>query len=197
MGPWVGMAGALVALGVGAAVARSWMGPKQLPVRENPDGAPILVPQPLPDARPLRVTFGVPAEVVAAKIPPAPDENGVVPMTLYWKVHGDVPRSVGIFVHVIGPDGTRKSGDHELIAGTYFFKDAPRDVLLRDDFGANVSDGKPGTWDVYLGLWHAGGDGSRVPAFGPDGQRGQDDRVLIGRFIVPETDSTAAESDTR
>ena len=71
------------------------------------------------------------------------------------------------------------------VGGTYFFKDAPRGVLLRDAFRVNTSEWKSGEWKVALGLWHASGDGSRVPARTADGAVLPDARIEPGSFVVP------------
>jgi hypothetical protein len=96
------------------------------------------------------------------RLPDRPDENGEVPVELYWQVSGDVPRTIGIFVHVVGP-GKGHNADHEVLGGTWFFKNAPRDRLIRDAFWLNASDWEAGEWRVLLGLWHASGDQTRVP----------------------------------
>ena len=137
------------------------------------------------DAIPLNLRFEEPIELVAARIPSAPDAKNEVPMELYWRVHGAVPRSVGVFVHVSGPDGKRHGANHEVLGGTYFFKDAPRGTLLRDAFRVNTSDWKSGEWKVVLGLWHAAGDGSRLEVRTAGGEALRDGAVEAGKFVVP------------
>ena len=182
--------GAGIALGVvplvaWAGLAWAWPEAKTPPILQNPDGSSLLVESVPADATPLNLRFEESIELVAARIPAAPDAKHEVPMELYWRVHGPVPRSVGVFVHVSGPEGKRHGADHEVVGGTYFFKDAPRGTLLRDAFRVNTSDWKAGEWKVALGLWHASGDGSRLAVRAPDGKELRDRAVAAGSFTVP------------
>ncbi len=180
-----GIALGLVPLVAWAGLAWSWPEAKTPPIIQNPDGSPLLVEALPADAIPLNLRFEEPIELVAARIPSAPDAKNEVPMELYWRVHGAVPRSVGVFVHVSGPDGKRHGADHEVLGGTYFFKDAPRGMLLRDAFRVNTSDWKSGEWKVVLGLWHAAGDGSRLEVRTAGGEALRDGAVEAGKFVVP------------
>lgn len=183
--PWALIGLTVVApVGVLGAVLWAWDEPRQLPVRTNANGTSIEVATLPSDAVPVGGRFDVAAELVAARAPATPDEDGIVPIELFWRVTGEVPRSIGIFVHVVGQDGF-KNADHEVLAGTYFFKDAPRDVLIRDAFGVNASDYKEGTWRVLVGLWHASGDGSRVKAWDRAGNPVPDERHPTVTFTVP------------
>ncbi len=194
IGAWLAVGLGLLPLGATAAVAAMWKEPVLAPRLTNPDGGPIVVEALPTDATPLDVRFALPVRLVAARVPAAPDERGIVPLELYWVVDGPVPRSVGIFVHLPGPSD-RKSADHEVVAGTYFFKNAPRGVLLRDSFGVSAHDWKAGSWRVHVGLWHASGDGSRVPLFDAHGTPLTDARVDVGGFEVPETTPPANAAD--
>ncbi|MBZ4420315.1 hypothetical protein [Myxococcus sp. RHSTA-1-4] len=164
----------------------AWNEPVARAAPRNPDGSPMLVASLPPEARPLDVRFDVPVELVAAEVPSAPDAEGFVHMALYWRVTGAVPRTAGIFVHLPGPEGSkRKNADHAVLGGTFFFSDAPRDTLLRDAFAVSTRDWEAGEWKVLVGLWHAGGDGSRIDARGADGKPLHESRVEAGAFTVP------------
>ncbi|WP_267146670.1 hypothetical protein [Pyxidicoccus xibeiensis] len=170
---------------VWAALLLAWQEPVARAEPRGPDGVRMLVASLPPEARPFGARFDVPVELVAAEVPAAPDAEGIVPVVLYWRVTGPVPRSAGIFVHIPGPDGKRKGADHAVVGGTFFFRDAPRDVLLRDAFAVSTKDWEAGEWKLLVGLWHAGGDGSRIGAFGTDGKPLHEARVEVGSFTVP------------
>ncbi len=183
-----------VAVGVAAVPVAVWalLGvtsgePVARAVPVNPDGSRMEVASPPPEARPLDVRFDVPVELVGAEVPSAPDPEGLVRMVLYWRVTGPVPRSAGIFVHLPGPEGSkRKNADHAVVGGTFFFRDAPRDTVLRDAFWVSTKDWEAGKWEVLVGLWHAGGDASRIGAKGAGGKALPEDRVSVGSFTVPK-----------
>jgi hypothetical protein len=176
---------ALLPLLAWAALAALWHEPPPAPVLTNPDGSPLRVPSLPPHAQPLAARFGEGVELVGVHVPAGPDAEGLVPLELYWRVTGPVPRSAGIFVHVLGPDGSRKSADHALVGGTWFLAAAPRGELLRDAFAVSAHDWAAGRWEVTVGLWHAAGDGSRLPARGPAGAPVAEDRLPVGAFTVP------------
>ena len=179
------IAAAVVPLVAWGVVLAAWKEPPLPPVLRNPNGAPIQV-ETLPEgATPVGANFDVPVELVAAQVAPAPDEDGIEHVQLFWRLKEKAPHTLGVFVHLVDPDGGFKGADHELIAGTYFFDTAPTGVLLRDAFGANASDYKPGTWKVMVGLWHASGNGQRVPVRDAQGAAAPEHRVLVGTFVVP------------
>ncbi|MFP2911490.1 hypothetical protein ACLESD_41985 [Pyxidicoccus sp. 3LFB2] len=152
----------------------------------NPDGSLMVAEALPPGARRLDVRFDAPVELVGAEVPATPDAEGLVHMVLYWRVTGPVPRSAGVFVHLPGPEGSkRKNADHAVLGGTFFLREAPRDVLLRDAFAVSTKDWEAGAWQVLVGLWHASGDGSRLGARGADGQPLHESRVEAGAFSVP------------
>jgi hypothetical protein len=179
-------------LGLGSLPLIAWAGlshgyadPPAPPQWLNPDGSALLV-----DAVPTHVSvpdvsFEFPLQLLGAHIPDHADAQHEVPMELYWRVDGPVPRTVGIFVHIGHPQGKRYGADHEVVGGTFFFKNVPRGRVLRDAFRVNTSEWPAGQWTVRLGLWHASGDGSRVAAWTRDGQALADRSVVLGHFTVP------------
>ncbi len=178
------LAMAAVPLIAWALIAILWKEPAQPPLLTNPDRSPLRVETLPQGVNPIEARFDPHLELVAAAIPSAPDARGEVPMELYWRVSGPVPRTVGIFVHLTGP-GKRRSKDHAVIGGTWFFHDAPRGVLLRDAFAVNPHDWEAGEWEVNVGLWHASGDGSRLVPLLPSGAAAEESRLVVGRFVVP------------
>jgi hypothetical protein len=91
---------------------------------------------------------------------------------------------VGVFVHLVDEHGRMVNQDHEVLAGTFFFKTAPRGRLLRDAFTISAQGVPPGRWKVLVGLWNSRGDGSRIVASTPEGEPIPDGRVLAGTFTV-------------
>jgi hypothetical protein len=179
------LAVAVVPLLAWGALFAAWKEPPAPPVLRNQDGSPLRVEALAAEARPVVARFAVPVELVAAEVPAGPDVSGIASLALYWRVTGPVPRSAGIFVHVVGPGGTRHGADHQVVGGTYFFSEAPRGELLRDAFAVSTARWAPGEWRVLVGLWHAGGDGSRIDVLDADGRPVPEGRVPVGTFTVP------------
>jgi hypothetical protein len=192
-GAWALAVGAMPLL-VWGVLPRVWSEPMARAVPRNADGSPMVLDSLPPGARPLGVRFDAPVELVAAEVPSAPDAEGIVHLALYWRVTGPVPRTAGIFVHLSGPEGSkRKNADHAVLGGTFFFREAPRDTLLRDAFAVSTRDWEAGEWKVLVGLWHAGGDGSRLEARGADGQPLHESRVEAGAFTVPPKSQSSGQ----
>jgi hypothetical protein len=187
--PWAAAVGAAVPWVLWGMVALAWRQPPTPPVRLNPDGAPILVEDLPGDAQRIGATWAQPIELVGAVLPTAPGPDGLVHFQFYWRLSGPVEKTLGIFVHIEGPDGTRKQTDHEPVAGTYFLHQAPSGVLLRDDFAADTSEYAAGHWVIRVGLWRARGDTSRVAVQNAAGRLVTEDRLELGAFdIVRPTD---------
>lgn len=166
-------------------LAIAWREPVAKAEPRNADGSPLTVPELPPQARAVDTRFEVPVELVGAEVPAEPDAEGILPLVLHWRTSAPVPRSVGIFVHVVSAEGQRMGSDHAVVGGTWFFADAPRHTLLRDAFSLSTRGWRPGEWKVLVGLWHAGGDQSRVNVVEPSGQPVSEGRVYVGTFTVP------------
>ncbi|QSQ11481.1 hypothetical protein [Myxococcus landrumensis] len=162
-----------------------WPEPVALPTPRNANGTPLTVAQLPPEARTVNARFELPVELVASEIPVEPDAEGIASLVLYWRVTGPLPRSVGIFVHVVSAEGLRLGADHEVVGGTWFFSEAPRDTLLRDAFSFSTRGMPHGEWKVLVGLWHSGGDQSRVALRSAEVPVISDGRVPVGAFTVP------------
>jgi hypothetical protein len=138
-----------------------------------------------PQATQVRADFTVPVELHGALVPEGPDANGLLSFELFWKVNGSVPRAVGVFVHLEDEHGRMLNQDHEVLAGTFFFKTAPRGRLLRDAFSVSALGIPPGKWKVLVGLWNSRGDGSRIVASTPEKGTDPTGRIWVGTFTVP------------
>lgn len=181
-----------VPLAAWGTLALTWTQPRAEPVLTNPDRSPPVAERVPEKARPIDARFELPLELVAAEIPAHPAEDGLVPMVFYWRVHGEVPRTLGVWVHVSGPAGSkRRSADHELIGGTWFFHDAPSDALVRDAFAVHLDGRHPGRWVVRAGLWHPRGDGTRVPVRDARGQLLPDAALVVGEVTVGPAEEAA------
>jgi hypothetical protein len=147
----------------------------------NADGSPAVVERLPASATKVHAEFALPVTLEGAVAPEKPDATGHGRFALFFRVHGPVPRTVGVSVHFESSTGRVKRADHEVIAASVFLADAPRGALLRDV--ASVSLGsKPGeTWKMYVSLWHASGDKSRV-AVRRASSEVRKDRVLVLEF---------------
>lgn len=169
----------MLVLAVATAIATAIPQPAATePIPRNADGTPAMA-RTLPCREVGPVRFSVPVSLVGACVPDRVAVGEVV-VELDWRATGEVPWSAGVFVHLVRRGGGSVTADHHAVASSFTFEDAPRGVILRDRAGVFLS--RPGTWDVWVGLWHAGGDGTRIPPL-EGGERG---RVHVGTIeVVP------------
>ncbi len=153
------------------------------PPLRNADRSPIVLDALPPAARPVDVRFALPVRIVGVETPRAPDAQGNWPLRVYFRVEGDVPRSVGVFAHVVPATGRPRSADHEVIGASVFLANAPRGEVLRDAFA--VTPLPRGPFRLVVGLWHVSGDGSRVPVRDAGGLPVRDDAVELATFETP------------
>jgi hypothetical protein len=158
--------------------------PAATPVARNANGLPVVLDGLPPGAQSLPIDFDVPVRLVGVRIPDGPDEHGNAHLELYWEVRGRIPRTVGVFVHLEGPRGQVIRLDHQVVGATAFFADLPHGRPLRDAFSVHLRGRRRGVWNIYTGLWHASGDGTRVGVKASSTARVSDGRVLIGRLRV-------------
>lgn len=158
----------------------------------NADGTPVLVTGLPEGVTVIGAAFAQPVRLEAARLPRQLDADGIAFFELYWRVTGPVPRSVGVFVHLVDPNtGRYVNADHELVGASLFFRDAPRGQLLRDAFAVNMAEVQDGPWQVHAGLWHPSGGGERVPLEPGAGAPVSEDRVWIGTFDSRGTERSA------
>jgi hypothetical protein len=166
---------------LGAALLLIREPPLPAPVLKNANGSLVVLDELPRGVQPIGAGFALPVELLAVRLPEQPDAVGNVHFELFWHVRDTIPRSVGVFVHLEGPDGRLYNADHEVIGGSVFFRNAPQQVILRDAFAVNVAP-RPGQWNLYVGLWHASGDGSAVPVAGAGTASVFRSRLHVGRF---------------
>ncbi len=163
------------AIGV-AAAPNEVRGP---PIVFNADGSPLLVDALPDDAIRIGATFEYGVELVASRFG-VPDAEGNLQGELWFRITGDVPRAIGLFVHVFDGDRRVAIGDREVLGGTWFFANAPKDRLIRHAFAMPTGPAKaPLPWRIDVGLFHVYGDQARVPVLtGPAERMGLDLRVI-------------------
>jgi hypothetical protein len=136
-------------------------------------------------AKRVDADFAVPVTLLGATLPKGIDALGIADFELYFEVHGDVPRSVGVFVHVVGPNGYSTQENHDVLAASVFFDDVPQRQVVRDAFSLVLPKGRRGAYAVYTGLWHASGNRARIDAFDAAGAPLEENRVYLGTFQAP------------
>jgi hypothetical protein len=155
-------------------------------VARAPTGEPV-VADALPEgARAIHVRFtaGISLEGVRiAKQEIGPDDTQYI--ELDWKTEPGAERGLGIFMHLAPSDGTEQRGDHVLLSSTLDLEDAPPGKILRDVVPLSIGEVAKGKkWTVWVGLWRARRDGSRVRVSEAVGAEVGDDRVNVGRYEV-------------
>ncbi len=110
-----------------------------------------------------------------------------------WRLTKRPPPGYGFFVHVHPEGGDRVTADHPMVSGALSLDVAPLQKTLRDVLvisAANKHRGK--NWDVFVGLWHLHGDGSRLKVADRGSADVDDHRVLVFRGPVPAAPGTDA-----
>jgi hypothetical protein len=161
------------------------------PPRVTRSGEPIIADAPPDDAVLLGATWGEGVTLEGARYhldaSPSPEEQAIT-LELDWRLDKQAPKDLGAFVHLEGGPGRPISVNSAQISGTLLFADAPLHVTLRDEREPTLlpRDGKPVTWTVYAGLYHALTDGERLKDIdSPGNTKARDGRVFIGSFVVP------------
>jgi hypothetical protein len=154
-------------------------------------GEPIVAQAAPDDAVLLGTTWGEGVTLQAARyhLDPSPNpEEQTITLELDWRLDKKAPKDLAAFVHLNGGPGRPISVNSAQISGTLLFADAPLHVTLRDEREPTLlpRDGKPVTWRVYAGLYHALSDAERLKDIvSPGNTTANDGRVLIGTFVVP------------
>jgi hypothetical protein len=163
--------------------------PWQRPMPRTDQGEPVLLDQPPPHARKLDVRFRAPLSLEASIVPsePLPARARAVTIELFFRRHGPLAASLGLFVHAFGPDGRDARADHPELSGQVYLARMPLGVVVRDAFVLPLPKAASGDWEVHVGVWHAYGSGARVGVRrARDDVRLQDGAIVIGRFKVSD-----------
>ncbi len=155
--------------------------PSPVPVT-NADGSLALLAGVPADATPVGALFAEPVELEAVSLPAGVDDVGNARVQLFFRLHGQVSRDVGIFVHFDGRG--RVAGDHQTVAASYYLADLPAGTLVGDAFSVNLRALGPGPVSVHMGLWRVGGDGTRVPVVDAGQAELRDDSLELGSFDI-------------
>jgi hypothetical protein len=151
---------------------------------KNPDGSPALASDVAPEASRTLVQFDRALSIEGVEIG-EPDGLDNVPLVLWMRRTGRLPRTTGIFLEIV-PRGAKDpptiSADHQVVGGSFFLSEAPRGALVRDAFAVNTKKAARGTYDVWLSVGHVSGKKGRVGASGPDVV---DHRARIGSIQLP------------
>jgi hypothetical protein len=153
-----------------------------------PSGEAVLAEAPPLGAKPLGVHFagGVVLEAVVLNVGRGYDSSSVS-IELDWKRGPEVPRGLGIFVHVTADGAETVNVDHVMLSSVVAFENAPAKTTLRDISAPaalpNTRDRKK--WTVKVGLWRARAGGARVPVEDANGAETEKDAVVVGTFDAP------------
>jgi hypothetical protein len=114
-------------------------------------------------------------------------DSSTVTIELDWKRGADVPRGLGIFVHVVAEGADTVNVDHVLLSAVVPFEGAPKNTTLRDISApvALPAAGSHKQWKVRVGLWRARAGGARLPIADANGLEVKDNEVVAGTFQAP------------
>lgn len=130
------------------------------PEPRTPEGAPIVLDALPESATPIDVRFGTGLVLVGYELGPlSPTRERRV--TLYWKRTGEVSANEAVFLHVYGEG--RTSGDHPVFSSNTYPSRAPLGRVLRDEVDMRFPRAAADGYKMYVGLWNAYSDATRVP----------------------------------
>jgi len=159
------------------------------PLLVTPAGEP-LVTNALPDGAKtdaVRWEHGITLEGHTAKVEPSPDGRTVViDLELDFRLDEALPPGLGVLVH-FEPPGDRVAIDHVLLSGAIPFEDAPTHATIRDVLDPmTLPRGKdPWKCKVYIGVWWALRDATRLKVLSARPGTVQSSRALIESFEIP------------
>jgi hypothetical protein len=158
----------------------------ELPSPLTPSGEAVVVDRLPEGAVPLDVHFARGVSLVGARVEPTVLSPGQdLTLEIAWVVDDEVPRDAGVFVHVRGESGGMFQLDHTRLSGAFELAAAPKGKTLRDvvvhRLPANLARER---WTVWVGVWHALGDGSRLPVAAGGDARVEANAVEVGSFVV-------------
>jgi hypothetical protein len=184
-----------------AAFFVTWSEPRYPPApQRNANGTPAFADEPGRGSVPIHAQFELPIVLDAVRFG-EPNNLKNLAIDLYFRRTGAVPRTTGMFVHVIRREGQAPvvepaekgkekpreffNADHQVVGGSFYLSDAPEGKLVHDAFGIQVGKAAPGDWDVWLGFGHVSGRRGRAKVVDPGTSTVNEDRVRIGTFTVP------------
>jgi hypothetical protein len=165
-------------------------GPLPTPLM-TPGGEPMVADAPPAGARHLGVHFEQGIVLEAARLVlPSPRNDQTLLVELDWKLDKPAPGALGIFVHIDAPDGEDSVNvDHVALSGAATLESLPVGPILRDETPPIVFPERkspaPRTFKIYVGLWRARRDGSRLTILDTGSAESEDNRVFLGSFTMP------------
>jgi hypothetical protein len=136
---------------------------------------------------PVRADFNDGLSLISYQFPAvAPRAYGRVPLTLLWEANGNPREDYTAFVHLIGPDGQGLATvDQPPAPGRFPTHEwQPGDQILSEMELELPRDLKPGSYELWAGLYRSDNAGKeRLPIIS-SGRRVQDQQVLLGTMEV-------------
>ena len=160
------------------------------PIPKGPDESPVLVDSAPTESTPLHAEYtgGIRLEAVGIT---GPDRLGNVGVDLWLAREAPISRDITMFVRFQRREGepapdnehdTFYNRDHQVLAGSFYLADAPKEQLVHDVIGVNMGKAAKGTWDVWVAFGHFSGKGGRWPV--STTATVDADRVRVGTFTI-------------
>lgn len=168
------------------------------PPMRNANGTPTFVEVAAADAKTERISFEIPVVVEALKFA-APNSLQNLSLDVYLRRTGSLSRTTAMFVHVLRREGQEPppppepgkeevpvsfKADHQVVGGSFYLSDAPRDALIHDAVGVNVSKAARGTYDVMLGFGHVSDRRGHAKVQQHGAMLVADELVRVGSFTL-------------
>lgn len=159
--------------------------PWRAPAPLTDAGEPVLLSALPKEARPMVVRFDIPLAILGATLPsePLPETARELPISLFFERTGKLSASLGIFVHVSGPDGRHERADHTSVSGRVYLPRLPIGSVGRDEFVVPLPADAKGEWEVRVGVWNVHGDGARRRVVASDATV-IENALVVGRVRV-------------
>ena len=109
----------------------------------------------------------------------------VLTVTLFWRANGPPADDFTVFVH-LADEEDRMWGQHEgpPLMGAYPTSHWTMGLLLPDPHTLTVSpETQPGSYRLLVGMYHRPSL-NRMAAYGPDGERWPDDRIVLADVSI-------------
>jgi len=121
----------------------------------------------------------------ATRIVTHPTSDGpMLDFELDWKLAGPPPPGLGIFVHFEPDKGDSVNVDHVDLATIAPFEALPLHMTLRDVLpGIAIESGK--SYKIYVGVWRARRNGTRLKVLSPGKVTVDQDRLLVATLKAP------------
>ncbi len=160
---------------------------REPPKLVTPQGDAIVIAEPLPGMEHLGIHFesGITLEAAHVALQGKRDEPAIS-VELDWRKTLPVEHGIGVFMHIEPEGGDVLNVDHVRISAAVPLEDLPIGATLRDVIPPiDVERPKsPKSYVVYVGLWRARGDGSRLHVLDSSATV-TDNRVRVGSVTVP------------